>query len=194
VFFFRHHIDLYLQILFLRFIRKTNKLFMFMRRILFSILFSILCFACSKQENKETTENSMPNSAQIISGSSGAKAVVYGVTVRIGHSGTNCPGCVTSGGAHTHVDCQGPGNACQVKSAMKISASGEVTYYYGIVLDPDELTDDDSFLMPDRSLYIIGSNGEFLNIPEQVAYRDEETGTFIFHDIFFSDFQAFNNN
>jgi hypothetical protein len=47
--------------------------------------------------------------------------------------------------------------------------------------------------MPDRSLYIAGSNGEFLNIPEQVAYRDDKTGLFIFYEIFFSDYQAFEN-
>ena len=51
----------------------------------------------------------------------------------------------------------------------------------------------DFFFMPDRSLYIVGSNGQFINIPEQLAYRDPETGTLIFYDIFFSDSQVFDN-
>jgi hypothetical protein len=163
-----------------------------MKKISVTILCLVLCFACSKQENKETAENSMPNSAQMISGDSGAKKALYGIVVKIGHSGSGCPGCVTSGGTHVHIDCQGAGSTCDVKAVMEVSDNGEVTYY-GIIAHPDALTDGDSFLMPDRSLYIIGSNGEFLNIPEQNAYRDEETGTFIFYDIFFSDYQAFGN-
>jgi hypothetical protein len=152
-----------------------------------------LCFSCSKQENEKTPDSSASNTAQIISGFSGAKEILYGITVQVGHSGANCPGCATYGGVHIHVDCQGPGNACQKKVTMRITSAEDTTYYYGIIIDTDELTDEDTFFMPDRSLYIIGSNGEFLNIPEQVAYRDEETGAFIFYDIFFSDTQMFEN-
>ncbi|MCL2289804.1 MAG: hypothetical protein FWC34_03750 [Bacteroidetes bacterium] len=165
-----------------------------MRQILIAILISAFCFACSKQENKETVDSAMPNSAEIISGASGAKETLYAMAIQVGHSGSGCSGCVTSGGSHIHVDCQGAGSACRIRATMNVSNTGEKNiYHYGTVADPDELTDGDSFLMPARSLYIIGSNGEFLNIPEQVAYRDEETGAFIFYDIFYSDYQAFEN-
>jgi hypothetical protein len=165
--------------------------------ITITVLFSVLCFACSKQENKEpnteAAESSISNSAQIISGDPGTKKAIYRVSLLVGHKSSGCSGCVTSGGSHIHVDCQGSGNACKLGASMNISSAAKSTDYYGIVADPDELTSGDSFLMPARSLYIIGSNGEFLNIPEQEVYRDEETGAFIFHDIFFSDWQMFGN-
>jgi len=161
-----------------------------MKNLFITILCFVLCFSCSKNENKVTAETSMPNSAKLISDTKGKQT--FGITIRVGHSAAGCPGCVTSGGQQVHMDCQGSGSDCQKIGTVGILSSGGVTYY-GIVDDPDELTYDDSFLMPDRSLYIIGSNGEFLNIPEQLLYRDEETGTFIFYDIFFSDVQMFEN-
>jgi len=161
-----------------------------MKKNLISTLCLVLCFSCSKNENKENTESSMPNSAKLISDTKGKQT--YGITVKIGHTAVGCSGCVTSGGLSFHVECQGAGSACEKTVIVGISSSGGVTYY-GIVDDPDDLTYDDSFLMPNRSLYIIGSNGEFLNIPEQMLYRDDETGTFIFYDIFFSDVQMFEN-
>lgn len=169
------------------------KTFIFMKQISIITTFFILvlCFSCREQENKETPESSMPNSAQIIS--SFKEGQIYGITISLGHSATNCSGCVMTGGTLKHVDCQGAGNACRIKTIMSVSTTEKSVYHYGIVNDPDELTDEDSFLMPDRSFYIIGLNGEFLNIPEQVAFRDEETGAFIFYDIFFSDYQAFEN-
>ena len=161
-----------------------------MKRVLPVIIFFTLLFACTKQENRETVTDSNSNTAQIISGSKGR---LFGLTLNLGHSGTNCSGCVVINGEHTHADCQGAGNDCSIKAIIEISDSGEISFYYGTIENPDELTYEDFFLMPDRSLYIIGSNGEFLNIPEQTAYRDEETGTFIFYDIFFSDSQMFEN-
>jgi len=152
------------------------------------VVFFILFFACTKQESKETAESS--NSAQIISNS---KGMLFGIKVSVGHSGAGCQGCVTYGGQHIHVDCQGSGSACQINAVMKISDSGEVSFYDGTINDPEELTDGEFFLMPDRSLFIVGSDGQFINIPEQTVYRDEETGVFIFYDIFFSDSQVFEN-
>ena len=161
-----------------------------MKKILSITVIFIFFFGCAKQEKIETTKFTNSNSAQLISSSRG---LIYGLKVSLGHSGTNCSGCVYVNGSRAHVDCQGNGNACQINAVMKISDSGEVNFYYGTIDNADELTYEDLFLMPDRSLYIIGSKGEFLNIPEQVAYRDEETGCFTFYDIFFSDGQVFEN-
>lgn len=161
-----------------------------MKKILSITLFFLLFFACAKQESKETREYSNSNSAQIISDS---KGLLFGIKVSVGHSGAGCPGCVTYDGHHIHVDCQGSGSACQINAVMKISDSGEIGFYQGTIDNADELTAEDFFLMPNRSLYIVGSNGQFVNIPEQTAYRDEETGTLVFHDIFFSDSQMFEN-
>jgi len=162
-----------------------------MKKTLITIAFLILCFACKKHEIIETAELPKFNSAQPISNSKGRSC--YGITAQVGHSGSTCPGCVNTGGNCVHVDCQGTGTACSVSAIMELSDSGEINFYYGIINDPNELTFEETFLMPDRSLYIIGSNGQFLNIPEQNVYRDEKTGAFVFCDIFFSDSQVFIN-
>jgi len=162
-----------------------------MKKTLITIVFLILCFACKKHEIIETTELPKFNSAQLISNSKGS--AYYGITVRVGHAASTCSGCVNTGENCIHVDCQGAGTACSVSAIMEISDSGEINFYYGIINAPNELTFEETFLMPDRSLYIIGSNGQFLNIPEQMAYRDEETGAFVLYDIFFSDNQVFIN-
>jgi len=162
-----------------------------MKRILILISVFILCFACSKNENGDATESLLSNTAKLISDTKGGDIYLLGFSV--GHSGSGCGGCVTSGGQHAHVDCQGAGNACRIGAAMSVSSNSKDGIYLGIIENPDELTDGESFIMPDRSLYIIGSSGEFLNIPEQVVFRDEETGAFVFYDIFFSDYQAFVN-
>jgi hypothetical protein len=166
-----------------------------MKQILVTIafLFLILCFACKKHEIIETAELPKFNSAQLISNSNSKGRVCYGITTLVGHSASTCPGCVNTGEHCIHVDCQGTGTACSVSARMVISDSGEINFYYGTIDEPDELTFEETFLMPDRSLYIIGSNGQFLNIPEQTVYRDEETGAFVFCDIFFSDAQVFIN-
>ena len=164
-----------------------------MKQILITIvlLFLILCFACKKHETIETAELPKNNSAQLISSSKGKS--YYGMTALVGHAASTCPGCICSGGHCVHVDCQGTGTDCAVRAVMEISDSGEINFYYGTIEKPDELTYEDFFIMPNRSLYIIGSNGQFLNIPEQVVYRDDETGVFVFDDIFFSDCQMFIN-
>ena len=162
-----------------------------MKQTLVTLLLLILCFACKKQETIETAALPKCNAAQLISNSKGK--TYYGITTQVGHSGSGCSGCVNIGGNCIHLDCQGTGTDCSVKAIMEISDSGEISFYYGTIENPDELTYEDFFLMPDRSLYIMGSNGQFLNIPEQTVYRDEETGAFIFYDIFFSDNQMFVN-
>jgi hypothetical protein len=50
--------------------------------------------------------------------------------------------------------------------------------------------------MPDRSLSYTdaGNNRIFLNIPEQMMYRDETTQQFTFTGLFFSETAAYSNN
>ena len=160
-----------------------------MKKNLFLISILILCFSCKKNEIKEPTEPTTLNTVQMISDAKGLFGVLY---ASLGHSGTNCPGCVASGGQHIHLDCQGPGNACQIRITMSLVPTRDGAYY-GIVTNPDDLTSNNTFLMPNRSFYIIDSSGEFLNIPEQTVYRDEENETFMFYDIFFSEWQMFGN-
>jgi len=161
-----------------------------MKKNLFFFLCILLFFACSKKEATEMAAFYKSNSAQLLTDE---KEMIFHIEIRVGHKSAGCNGCVTTGGNSYHVDCKGYGDYCVVNAKFSFVADGEDGYYYGIILNPDEFCDDDFFLMPNRSLYIEGSNGRFLNIPEQMTYRDEETGTFIFYDIFFSDHQMFEN-
>jgi len=161
-----------------------------MKKKVFYFLCILLFFACSKKEITEMAAFDKSNSAQLLSDE---KEMIFYVEIRVGHNGDGCNGCVTTGGTNHHVDCKGYGTYCVVSANLSLAAEGEDGYYYGIVLNPDEFCDDDFFLMPNRSLYIEESKGKFLNIPEQMVYRDEETGVFIFYDIFFSDSQIFEN-
>jgi hypothetical protein len=62
--------------------------------------------------------------------------------------------------------------------------------------DTFDLTSEDFFLMPDRSLDYVDEKGShiFLNIPEQVVYRDTATLQFTFTGLFFSEIAAYSNN
>ena len=161
--------------------------------VYFLLIFTVVFSACEKNEKPNFNSEIYPNNAEPIYSAS-KQIIGYKLSVMVGHSGTNCPGCVTQGGDSFHVPCQGAGSACSQSATVYIYTDGDSpNFYYAVNPDKWELTDGDFFLMPDRSLYIVGSNGEFLNIPEQVAYRDEETGFFIFYEIFFSDEQVFDN-
>jgi hypothetical protein len=58
------------------------------------------------------------------------------------------------------------------------------------------LTTEDFFLIPDRSLNYTDEKGNriFLNIPEQMVYRDTATLQFTFTGLFFSETAAYSNN
>ncbi len=62
--------------------------------------------------------------------------------------------------------------------------------------DTFDLTSEDFFLMPDRSLDYVDEKGShiFLNIPEQVVYRDTATLQFTFTGLFFTNTPAYSND
>jgi len=161
-----------------------------MNKNLFYLLCLFLFLGCSQKETKDLINFDAPNTVRLLSNE---KGMVYRGTIQVGHSSSSCSGCVISGGVCFHADCTGAGNSCNVSVRFRLTADNDTIYYYSVILNPDELTHEDFFLMPGRSLYIIGSGGQFLNIPEQMVYKDEETETFVFYDIFFSDSQVFGN-
>ncbi|MCL2311080.1 MAG: hypothetical protein FWC41_01135 [Firmicutes bacterium] len=159
----------------------------------FYFIVIFIFIACEKNDKSNFNDELHQNSAIPISSNSKAP-LGYQISMRTGHPKENCSGCTTQGGNHIHIECQGAGSACAQKATLYLypDENGK-DFYFAISYDDEDLTDGDFFLMPDRSLYIIGTNGEFLNIPEQVLYRDEETGKLIVNDIFFSNYQAFEN-
>ena len=119
----------------------------------------------------------------------------YTITTRCGHSGDKCPGCVTIAGKSYHVPCQGQGNVCLVNIGVSLNPQLDGTYT-ATTLDASELTSEDFFLMPDRSLNYTDEKGNriFLNIPAQLVYRDSTTRQFTFTGLFYSNRAAYSNN
>lgn len=103
-----------------------------------------------------------------------------------GHDGKNCPGCVMIGGHLYHVECQGAGTKCRVSSKVSIAQSGSVVT--ATTTDTFDLTSEDFFLMPARSLYYADSlnNSVYLNIPGQLLFRDTTTQQFTFTGLSFT--------
>ena len=103
-----------------------------------------------------------------------------------GHDATNCPGCVMLGGKLYHVECQGAGRKCAVSARVSIMQVGpSVT---ATTTDTFDLTSENFFLMPSRSLDYLDEKGShiFLNIPGQMVYRDTATLQFTFTGLSFS--------
>jgi len=157
------------------------------------ILFSIFFFACEKSDKQNPISGLPENRAEPIYSDSKAW-LGFQVIAQCGHSASGCNGCINFNGQYIHVDCQGAGSSCTQTARIYLYIDdSSPDRYYAITDGEWDLTDEDFFLIPDRSLFIMNSNGEFINIPEQMLYRDETTGKFIINDIFFSDFQFFEN-
>ena len=88
----------------------------------------------------------------------------------------------------------GYGNVCRQLTSVALQQVG--TAITATTTDTFDLTSEDFFLMPDRSLDYVDEKGShiFLNIPEQMVYRDTATLQFTFTGLFFSDRAAYNNN
>ena len=92
-----------------------------------------------------------------------------------------------------HVDCMGNGNYCATIAAVQLQQIG--TAVTATTTDTFDLTSEDFFLMPDRSLEYVDEkeNHIFLNVPEQMVYRDTTSLQFTFTGLFFSETAAYSN-
>ena len=97
-------------------------------------------------------------------------------------------------GQLVHVNCIGTGDDCLRTAAVQLQQVG--TEISATTTDTFDLTSDDFFLMPDRSLSYTDEKGNriFLNIPAQMVYRDTATLQFTFTGLFFSERAAYSNN
>lgn len=115
--------------------------------------------------------------------------------VNVGHDAKDCPGCILVHGKYIHVDCQGRGDACRAITLFSLEQSG--TDITATTTDTFGLTSEDFFLMPDRSLYYetdVNNNRIYLNIPEQLVYRDNTTLQFTFTGLSFTVGPVYSNN
>ena len=117
----------------------------------------------------------------------------YVLLTYAGHDAKDCSGCILFNGRLIHINCQGWGDACLHSAAVTLNqVASSVT---ATTTDTFDLTSEDFFLMPDRSLNYTDEKGRriFLNIPEQMVYRDTATLQFTFTGLFFSEAAAYNN-
>ena len=182
-----------------------------MKRHFFLLPFLLLAFlSCDKnndlhqQSTQSEITTNQSNNVAIPFSDGKTKAIGYNIITYVGHSGTNCSGCVSVGGVKKHVDCTGTGSACVAAFNLAISAGD---YYFqkksskvkgtfnATTIDSLLLTGGAVFLVPARSLFIMDNSEEpqWLNIPEQQLERDEETGQFIFTGLFYSGEPAYRN-
>ena len=89
-------------------------------------------------------------------------------------------------GQLVHVNCIGTGDDCLRTAAVQLQQVG--TEISATTTDTFDLTSDDFFLMPDRSLSYTDekNNRIFLNIPEQMVYRDTTSLQFTFTGLSFT--------
>lgn len=125
----------------------------------------------------------------------GTGSVIYNIKTKTGHSGENCPGCVAVGGTLVHIDCMGVGTVCELSATISTHATLENGIYSMTTSDPYEFGNEDIFFMPDRSLFVeMIENEEFwMNIPEQLVVKDNETGQFILQGIYFTNYPVYTN-
>jgi hypothetical protein len=88
----------------------------------------------------------------------------------------------------------GFGNYCATSSSVQLQQVG--TALTATTTDTFDLTSEDFFLMPDRSLEFEVDKGvyEYLNIPEQLVWRDSATLQFTFTGLSFTSIPLYYNN
>ena len=86
------------------------------------------------------------------------------------------------------------GDYCRFVARVTLDTVG--TDIFATTLDTFDLTSEDFFMMPNRSLNYTDENNNrmYLNIPEQLMLRDTATQQFTFTGLFFSNTAAYTNN
>lgn len=165
-----------------------------MKKVLTLTLFAAILFVACEKENVQTASQKLTHNRVITLPSEGKTGNSTIMLVSIGHKSEDCTGCIVVNGQSFHVDCMGVGHYCAAISGVQLQQIG--TAVTATTTDTFGLTSLDFFLMPDRSLNYTDEKGNrmFLNIPEQMVYRDTTTLQFTFTGLFFSDRAAYNNN
>ena len=94
-----------------------------------------------------------------------------------------------------HADCQGAGNHCTMSANILVEPVSS-SLYTATTQDSTDLTSEEFFNMPARSLYTgmdEAGSPRWLNIPAQLSIRDSVTRVFTFNGVFFSQQQVYKN-
>ena len=163
-----------------------------MKKVLTMALLAILILGACEKEREQMVIKS-PNRV-IIAPVEGKTVNEVILTMNIGHDGKTCTGCVWQDGQLHHENCMGSGNYCATSAAVQLLQAGYTIN--AVTTDTFDLTSEDFFLMPNRSLDYVDekNNHYYLNIPGQLVYRDSTTLQFTFTGLFFSTLPAYEND
>lgn len=153
----------------------------------------LLLGSCEKENGDAAMYQPSPNRVVVIPSDSKTASITY-LLSQIGHDAKTCNGCVWDGGKMVHENCMGDGHYCAFAAAVQLQQIG--TDITATTTDTFDLTTENFFLMPSRSLNYTDENNNriFLNIPEQMVYRDTATQQFTFTGLFFSEGPAYSND
>ena len=166
-----------------------------MKKVLtLTLLAATLLGACEKEENQTATQEQTLNRVVALSDNAKTGNSTCLFAMSMGHSSKDCKGCVMMDGRPIHINCMGAGDECAYTFAVQLQQIG--TAVTATTTDTFDLTTEDFFLIPDRSLNYTDENNNriFLNIPEQMVYRDTTSLQFTFTGLFFSETAAYSNN
>lgn len=157
------------------------------------LMIALLFLSCSEQDKIASYENYANHATPIVENSK-TSVNYYHAKFMTGHLSPPCTGCVSPG---IHINCMGAGNQCETTVSLSLSLQ-QNDMYQAITLYEYDLTTEDFFLMPDRSLFVELINGGkeevWMNIPEQLAIRDSVTELFTFYDLFFTSYPVYKND
>ena len=166
-------------------------------RVLSFLTIVIMMSACDKVTYTSST-GPLPENYATMENSSSKEGAPIEITYTVGHDASECNNsCVTINGVPTHIDCQGRGDACLVTIILWPFGGQPKSPTFSAVVDTvRDLTSEDFFLMPNRSLTVLGHDDTtmYLNIHEQFLVRDSVTRQFTFTGLFFSDEAAYIND
>ena len=163
-----------------------------LKTMIWSFLLSGVASLLSCERPADVEPQYKSNHQLIPSSDNGRQAGVFCLTTQVGHSGANCPGCVVYFGKRVHKNCQGHGNVCQLIARVSLDDVGDS--WTITTLDTFDLTSEDFFNMPARSLhYSEDAEYAYLNIPPQLVYRDTATLQFTFSGLTFSEEPVYSN-
>ena len=159
----------------------------------FALLAVILFCSCEKEGHKTMVSEQSPNSIVELPNDGKKENSNFLLSTYFGHSSSNCPGCITYNGQTMHVECMGEGNLCETSTTVHLQQMGSAVSI--TTTDTFNLTSENFFLMPNRSLDYMDQSGlhTYLNIPTQLVYRDTTTLQFTFTGLYFSSKPAYSN-
>lgn len=166
-----------------------------MNRVLFCIIIVLAGVFVNSCAKKEDAGERYYWRNRLIPVESESKTRMYLMSYTVGHTASDCGGrCITVHGKDYHFDCMGYGNVCTHVTTVSMEHVGDS--YTATTTDTFGLTSENLYLMPDRSLnYIDETNNRFfLNIPEQLVWRDSTTLQFTFTGLSFSNTPLYPNN